>query len=114
VHELSLVEELLRIVSEHAPDRLCVRQVHVIVGPLSGVWPDALQFAFDELAHEHGFANAALVIHQRPAECTCSACGIRYETVDVHGGCPTCGALDRTIESGDEFRIDSIEVEDEG
>ena len=113
MHELSLAYTMLEMISGMVPDKLSLRKVHVTIGPLSGVWPDALQFGFEELARQEGFSNAALVVRKTPAVCVCVACGKRYETEDVHSGCTSCGALARSIESGAEFQMDSLEVEEE-
>jgi hydrogenase nickel incorporation protein HypA/HybF len=113
VHELSLACGMLEIISDKVPDRKSLRKVYVTVGPLSGIWPDALQFGFEELARVQGFNNAVLIIRKTPAKCLCTACGARYETDDIHSGCTSCGALERIIESGAEFQMNSLEVEEE-
>jgi hydrogenase nickel incorporation protein HypA/HybF len=112
VHELSLASSMLEIISAKVNDKRSLRNVHVIMGPLSGVWPDALQFGFEELARTAGYCNAKLVITKIPAICVCTACGKRYQIDDVEKGCTSCGALERCIESGSEFQMDSLEVDD--
>jgi hydrogenase nickel incorporation protein HypA/HybF len=111
VHELSLAFSMIKIISDKVPDKKSLRKVHVTVGPLSGVWPDALQFGFEELACRLGFSNAELIISNPPAVCLCTACGTRYEIDDLQKGCSTCGAFERCVESGSEFQIDSLEID---
>jgi hydrogenase nickel incorporation protein HypA/HybF len=113
LHELSLACTMLEMISGMVSDKPSLRKVHVTIGPLSGVWPDALQFGFEALAQQQGFSNATLVVRKTPAVCVCAACGTRYETQDVQGGCTSCGSLARCIESGADFRMDSLEVEEE-
>jgi Zn finger protein HypA/HybF involved in hydrogenase expression len=104
---------MLEIISCKISNKQSLSKVYVTVGPLAGIWPDALQFGFEELARQQGFSKVALVVRKTPAVCVCAACGKRYETEDVHSGCIACGSLARCIESGAEFQMDSIEVEEE-
>ncbi len=113
MHELSLAAGMLEIVGGKVQNRAALREVHVTVGPLSGVCPEALQFGFDEMARQLGYENVSLVVARTPAVCLCTACGVRYEVEDVHEVCSACGSLERTIESGDEFLMDSLEVDEE-
>jgi hydrogenase nickel incorporation protein HypA/HybF len=110
VHELSLAVTMLEMISGMVPDKPSLQKVHVTIGSLSGVWPDAIQFGFEALARQQGFSNATLVIKKTPAVCVCAACGKRYETKDLHGGCTACGGLARSIESGAEFQMDFLEL----
>lgn len=65
MHELSIAMSLVDAVCEELPrlgDRVSIRSVRVRVGPLSGVVPDALAFAFDVAAAESPLAGARLEI----------------------------------------------------
>lgn len=65
MHELSIALSLVDAVCEELPrlgDKVFVRSVRVRVGPLSGVVPDALAFAFEVAADDSPIAGARLEI----------------------------------------------------
>lgn len=65
MHELSIAISLVEAVCDELPrlgDGVTVRAVRLRVGPLSGVVPDALAFAFDAAALETPIAGARLDI----------------------------------------------------
>jgi hydrogenase nickel incorporation protein HypA/HybF len=67
VHELSIALSLLEAVCEELPrlgEGVTVRSVRVRIGPLSGVVPEALSFAFEVAAAESAIAGARLEIEQ--------------------------------------------------
>ena len=67
MHELSIAISLVDAVCDELPrfgDRVSVRRVLLRVGPLSGVVPDALRFAFDVAAHDSPIAGACLDIEE--------------------------------------------------
>ncbi len=67
MHELSIAISLVDAVCDELPrlgDRVSVRRVLVRIGPLSGVVPDALQFAFDVAAEGTPIAGAYLDVEE--------------------------------------------------
>ena len=64
MHELSIALSLIDAVCEELPrlGAVTVKSVRVRVGPLSGVVPDALTFAFDIAAVETPIVGARLDI----------------------------------------------------
>jgi len=112
MHELSLVSSMLDTVANAMPPGTCLAEVHVTLGPLCGVSPDALEFCFVELARERGFPAARLQIARTSSRAKCKSCDHSYDLSSFDAVCPECGTLDRSIESGREFTLDSIEVEE--
>jgi hydrogenase nickel incorporation protein HypA/HybF len=112
MHELSIAEALLDIVLEHAGERR-VTQVEVEVGHLRQVVPDALSFAFELLAADTAAQGAELVLREIEVRGRCRGCG----SVSPQSGfpllCRACGATNVEIVSGEELRVQSIEVTDE-
>lgn len=66
MHELSIAMSLVETVCEELPrlGRVSVKSVRIRVGPLSGVVPDALAFAFDVAAADSPIAGARLDIER--------------------------------------------------
>lgn len=112
MHELSLALSLIEAVAPKVPRKPMLREVHVTVGPLAGVWPDALEFGFTEIARQEGYDNVRLVVHATQAHFACQGCGRDYTTGDAIGTCPDCGSMARKMVSGAEFTLDSIELEE--
>jgi hydrogenase nickel incorporation protein HypA/HybF len=67
MHELSIALSLVEAVSEELVrlgERVSLRSVHVRVGPLSGVVPEALAFAFEVAANDTAIAGVRLTIER--------------------------------------------------
>lgn len=65
MHELSIALSLVDCICEELPrlgEPIRIRCVHVRVGALSGVAPEALAFAFDVAAEDSAIAGARLAI----------------------------------------------------
>jgi hydrogenase nickel incorporation protein HypA/HybF len=112
MHELSLAESIFNTISEYVKTKATLTAVHVSVGPLSGVNCDCLEFGFSSLAELYGYPNARLVVRRTSSSMQCEDCGRSYECTEFDELCPGCGSLKRTIMSGKEFTLDSIEVEE--
>ncbi len=115
MHEVSYALSLLELLEQSAQDRGLrrVTAVEVVMGELSGLAPEALEFAFTALAPGRGplLAEARLVIRRRPARARCSGCGAEF-AVSVHGlACPSCGGGGAHMYQGDEFLLASYEGE---
>jgi hydrogenase nickel incorporation protein HypA/HybF len=118
VHELSLAEEMVRIIRKTVGGSGELRTVTVVMGPLSGVSPESLSFCFTEVARMKGMGSPGLVVRETDAAFRCLSCGFRWRGRNFTPGCPACGSWEREIESGREFYIESVELngenEDEG
>jgi len=87
-------------------------EVHVTIGPLSGVCAEALEFCFTEVAGMRGLGSPALTVDTPAAQVDCLECGRHYEGRDFYEGCPQCGSLRREILSGRECTVDWVRVEE--
>lgn len=113
VHELSLAEEMVRIIREAIGGSGDLHAVTVVMGPLSGVCPESLSFCFTEVARQKGMGSPGLVIRRTDAVFRCSSCGFSWTAGDFAPGCPGCGSWEREILSGREFYIESAELNGE-
>jgi hydrogenase nickel incorporation protein HypA/HybF len=93
-----------------AAGALRIHQVRIRVGALSGVVPDALQFAFEALRQNTLAAEAELEIESVAAACWCAGCQIEFESGDLIFECPRCGALAAELRRGRELDLVSVEV----
>lgn len=90
------------------------RQVLVIrlrIGALSGVAPDALQFAFEALAPGTLAEKAELAIEPVPARFWCAACGLKFVSDNLFAECPGCHRPTGELRAGRELELASLEIE---
>ncbi|MCT0198344.1 hydrogenase maturation nickel metallochaperone HypA [Synechococcus sp. CS-1325] len=112
MHELALMEEVLRIALAAAAAQGARRilAVKLSVGRLSGVNPGALAFAFEVVMAAGAAAGAQLELEVVPTVCRCGACGRHFEPVDVIYACPECGCLSADVLAGRELELTGLEV----
>ena len=112
MHEFSLVRSLLRqvrqIVSEQPVQEL--QQVSVSIGPLSGVEPELVQSAFEQLAESFGFPHAKLSIVRTTLEACCAECGECFSVQSFKFQCPSCRSRSVQVTSGEDFRLIDVTV----
>ena len=115
VHEMSIAMSLVEIAAEEAARLHAGRilKVHVRVGRLSGVVPEALTFAFDAASAGGALDGAELVIEDVPASIYCDICDATRELPSVqHLRCPVCDAPALQVTAGRELQISALEVDD--
>ncbi|MEE3717136.1 hydrogenase maturation nickel metallochaperone HypA [Tumidithrix elongata RA019] len=112
MHELSLMESMLEIALESARDRGAqkIHQIDLRVGALSGVVPEALEFAFDACTQNTIAAGANLKIELISALCHCENCDREFSPPDIIYDCPNCGKISSKLLQGRELQLTSIEV----
>ena len=115
MHELSvataLAESLLNYSKEHNVKVMCA---HVRVGLLSGIDPEALEFAWTPALENFagcGLEDCRLKIKRCLLKHQCSACGREFEFEDWRIECPECKTETLRRTGGNEFLLESIEVE---
>jgi hydrogenase nickel incorporation protein HypA/HybF len=111
VHELSLASAIVNTVAKHAGGRR-VTVVSLRVGRLRQVIPDTLEFYFEFVARGSVCDGARLEQEVIPARLRCRECSREWEIEIPAFRCPTCGGSDVEVASGDEFEVESIEVEE--
>jgi len=78
MHEVGLAAEIIRTVEAHVAsgDLGRVESIHVEVGELSGVTPEALELGFEVARADTPLAGARLVIEQVPSAIPVSVCSV--------------------------------------
>lgn len=112
MHEFGIADGLLKVAIETAEcaNAARVEQVNLRIGALAGVVDEALTFAFDALSEDTVAQGARLVIEPVPVTCYCENCAADFEPPRFSYRCPTCQALSRSIKTGRELQLVSIEV----
>ena len=113
MHEQSIVESLLALALENAEKAKAskILRIYLVVGELSGVVEEAVEFYFSFLSKDTIAAQASLFFMHIPAQLRCRNCDTVFtaENHDYH--CPDCKEQQIEIIGGRELYIDSIEVE---
>ena len=114
MHELGVTQSILEITLKHAKQANASRivRINLVVGEMSGLISDSIQFYFDLLSKDTIADGATLVFDLRPAVYRCRECHTTYRPDGFDWVCPDCDALAFDILSGREFQIQSIEVDD--
>jgi hydrogenase nickel incorporation protein HypA/HybF len=110
MHELALAGAVIDTAERHAGGRR-VTLIQLRLGELRQVVPDSLDFYFEHVARGTLCEGAALEYEIVSAALGCAACGTSWGP-EVSFRCPQCGAADVAVESGNEFEVESIEVEE--
>jgi hydrogenase nickel incorporation protein HypA/HybF len=112
MHEASLMAEALRVAEASARQAGASRihRLHLRVGRLSGVEPQALQLAFEALRPGTLAEGASLRIETVPVVCECTNCGRRFSPADYVFLCPLCGQLACRTLQGQELELVSLEA----
>jgi hydrogenase nickel incorporation protein HypA/HybF len=112
MHELSLASALVATVEKFA-DGHPVTTVNVRIGRLRQVVPDSLEFYFEVVARGTVCEGSRLELEVVPARLHCSACRHEWELTEPPFWCPRCSSHEVTVAGGDEFLVESIEIEEE-
>lgn len=85
--------------------------IRLRVGALSGVVPEALQFAFEALAPGTPAEGAELAIEEVPACFWCGVCANEFTADDLFAECPLCHTPSAELRAGRELQMASLEIE---
>lgn len=113
MHELSLCESIVSLVTESAGREGLARvtRVTVDIGVAAAIDPDALLFCFPIVAEATPAAEAELVVNRIPLKARCTACGADFAPETLISPCPVCGGHDRSLLAGRDMRVVSFEGE---
>jgi hydrogenase nickel incorporation protein HypA/HybF len=115
MHELAITENILEIASRHGKQAGATRvtKIDIVIGRLSSIVDDSVQFYWDIISKDTLCQGAELYFERIPARLLCLDCGTEYVLETELCPCPGCGSPKVQVLSGEEFRLDSIEIETE-
>ena len=113
MHELAVTQSLLKLALEHAEKANAKRitDLHIVMGELSTMVDDSVQFYWEMIAKDTIAERATLHFRRVPAELQCMTCFEIYRPKADELVCPKCGGVGARIIAGDEFSLESIDVE---
>jgi hydrogenase nickel incorporation protein HypA/HybF len=116
MHEMSIAMSIVDAVVGNAEKEGAVRisGIELLVGKLAGIEAESLKFCFSAAAKGTLAEDAALTIEEPEGIGECGECGMRFPVTFYYAECPKCRSLRIHIISGEEFKIQSITIEEEG
>ncbi|MCE5336561.1 MAG: hydrogenase maturation nickel metallochaperone HypA [Desulfobacteraceae bacterium] len=113
MHELSIAESVLEIVTEearkHGLER--INRIKLQVGELAAVVPDSLMFCFELLRRDTIASEAVLEIETVGIVARCDQCDFSFEVRGQVFRCPRCSKPVMELLSGRELSVSSIDGE---
>lgn len=115
MHELSVTESILEIALTHAKSSGATRvtDINLVIGQLSSIVDDSVQFYWNYVSEDSICSGAVLHFKRVKARFECIDCGQVYQLENELSLCPACKSSHTRIVSGEEFFVDSIEIEKE-
>jgi len=113
MHELSIALGIIDGTLQESVSRraTCIHAIHIKVGPLAGVDPDALAFAYSVAREGTPLEDCELVIHDAPLTLSCAKCQREQTLIDAtHLRCPECGSTAESITGGADLQITALEI----
>jgi hydrogenase nickel incorporation protein HypA/HybF len=112
---MAVTENILNIAVQHATQANAVRVtvLHLVIGQLSSIVDDSVQFYWDMISAGTLCEGARLHFERRPAMLKCLQCDQTYLLSGELTDCPSCHSARIKVVAGEEFYLDSIEVEAE-
>ena len=113
MHELAVTESILKIAVQHATQANAVRvtSLYLVIGQLSSIVDDSVQFYWDMLSEGTLCEGARLHFERRPAMLKCLDCDQTYALSGELTDCPNCHSVHIKVMTGEEFFVESIEIE---
>ena len=113
MHELPITQNILRIANQYAEQANASRvtDLYLVIGQLSSIVDDSIQFYWDVISKDTLCQGATLHFKRIPAELRCLDCDHTYALSRELTTCPQCDSTHIRVIAGEEFRLDSIEIE---
>jgi len=113
LHEFSITQSILSIALDkaNAVNASKISKVNLVLGELSGIVDDCVEFYFDFLTKDTIAAQASLSFRHPPTRLRCRNCATVFSPDNLNWVCPNCHTQTVEITSGRECYVESIEVE---
>jgi len=112
MHEAAIIQSAIEmaIAQAHAAGAARLHRVRLRVGALSGVVPDALEFAYEAVCRGTMAAGSRLEIETVPAACWCRVCAMEFAPAESLSECPRCHGFSSELRRGRELELTSLEI----
>lgn len=112
MHEMSIALNIVEICEDEVKKAggQVVNRIELEIGTLSGVIPDAMEFAIQEAVKETVLQQAERKIHLKQAKARCQECDHTFDIDDFVAVCISCGSFKTEVIQGKEIKIKSLVV----
>lgn len=113
MHELSVAQNIIEIVEEHAVKMKAdhVTEIVLDIGAVSGVIPENLEFAWEVSSKNTIVEGAVLKINFIKAKAVCLECKKEFNLDDIYSMCEYCNSVKYEIIQGKELKVKSIKID---
>jgi hydrogenase nickel incorporation protein HypA/HybF len=113
MHELSITQSLLDVALRHAEKAEAQRitRLNLVIGELASIVDESVQFCWDLVSKGTMAEGAELSFERVPGRLRCTGCGREFALGGREYVCPDCGQRQVVAVGGDDFRLESIEIE---
>ncbi|MFC2118542.1 hydrogenase maturation nickel metallochaperone HypA [Bacteroidota bacterium] len=113
MHELSIAMNIIDIAEEYLEKAGAskVFEIDIEIGELSGVIPEALEFAMNHAVKDSVLDNAKIKIIHIRGIAKCKLCSAEFAMKEPYTPCPECSEYNSDIITGKEMRVKSLIVE---
>ena len=110
MHEISIAENIIKLIqNEYGNSEFKIKEIFVQVGELSGIIPDTLIFAFDQLKNDTKFSDTKINVEIIKCKLKCNNCGREYEiSLSDITKCENCGSDDFILIGGTDIILSRI------
>ena len=115
MHELPATRGILAVALDTAREVNAVRvtSIDILIGEMTSLVDDSVQFYFDILAKDTLAAGARLNFKREPGLGMCLGCGQTFAVKPpLDPECPHCSAYAVRVSGGNRFFVESIEVDE--
>jgi hydrogenase nickel incorporation protein HypA/HybF len=113
MHELAVTQSILDISLRHAKEANAKRitDINLLIGQFSSIVDDSVQFYWEIISKDTIAQGSSLHFERVPAEMICNDCGHTFHPTEKTFECPSCSSYSVRVTRGEEFRVESIDVE---
>lgn len=111
MHELEATQNILKKSLAQAREPKRIKNIYLVIGEISELDQNLIQQHWRELSKGTPAEHAQLHFRLIKAEVQCMACFNKYHPLDGKIHCPHCGGYGAKVLSGEEFDLESIELD---
>ncbi len=111
MRELQYTQTILNKSLARAANTNRIKNVYLVLGEMAGLDQALIEQHWRELSRGTSAEHAQLHFRFKEAEVQCMSCFNKYHPVNGEIHCPYCGSYGAKILSGEEFDLESIELD---
>ena len=112
MHEMSIVLGIVKIAEDEVKKAAAskVELIELLIGDLSGVEKEALDFAWPMAVKDTVLEGAGRKVEYRKGKARCSDCEKEFDLENLLDACPYCNSYFKDIYQGKELKVIALEV----